>query len=293
MAAAAPAWRSRLGAIGIWSAELRFGDPTLGRAAAAELDALGFGALWIPGGMGGDILETMDRLADATARATIASAILNIWKHLPAEVGAWWRGQSPARRERLLLGLGVSHAPLIGAQYARPVGVMRDYVEALVSEGVDRERLCIAAFGPQMTALSRDRTAGAHPYLVTPEHIAWTRGVLGPDALLAPGQAVALETDPARAREIARGALSVYLPMPNYIASWKRQGFTDEDIATGGDRLCDALVAWGDVDQIAGRVQAHLDAGADHVCVKVVRGAPGGEAADLMEPWRALARALF
>lgn len=287
------AWRERLGAIGIWSTELRFGDLAQSCAAADELDALGFGALWVPGGLGGDILERMDRLLDATAGATIASAILNIWKHDPEEVGTWWHGQSEERRQRLLLGLGVSHAPLIGAEYVRPLGAMNSYIDALNTLGVDSGSLCVAAFRPKMLALSRDRSAGAHPYLVTPAHTASARKLLGPGALLAPGQAVALETDAGRARDIARQALSVYIRMPNYIASWKEQGFSDEDIATCSDRLCDALVAWGDLDTIAERVKAHLAAGADHVCIKVVRGAPGGEATDLLDPWRALAGKLL
>jgi probable F420-dependent oxidoreductase len=282
-----------IGRIGVWSAELRFGDPEKSRIAAAELDRLGFGALWVPGGIGGDILASLDRLLDITERTTLASAIINIWKHAPAEIGDWWRGQSPARQGRLLLGLGVSHAPLIGEAYQRPIAAMSGYIGALAAEGVPGARLCVAAFGPKMLALSAARTAGAHPYLVTPEHTVAARAQLGPDALIAPGQAVAFETDPAKAREIARGALSVYLRMPNYIASWRRQGFSDADIETASDRLCDALVAWGEVDALAARVRAHLDAGADHVCVKVVRGAPGGDATDLLDDWRALAAALL
>lgn len=285
--------RPHLGQIGVWSAELRFGDPAASRMAAAELDQMGFGALWVPGGLGGDILASMDGLLDAAPRATLASAIINIWKHEPAEIGGWWRGQSQARRARLLLGLGVSHAPLIGEAYKRPLQTMRHYIDALEAEGIPRSNLCVAAFGPKMLALSAERTAGAHPYLVTPEHTAAARLQLGPNALIATGQAVAFETDPAKARGIARGALSVYLKMPNYIASWRRQGFSDEDIETAGDRLCDALVAWGEMDHIAARVRAHLAAGADHVCVKVVRGAPGGDAGDLLPQWRALADELL
>jgi probable F420-dependent oxidoreductase len=202
-------WRARMGSIGIWSAELRFGDQGRAHAAAAELDRLGYGALWVPGGVGGDILETMDRLVSATE---------------PAEVGAWWAGESAGRRERLMLGLGVSHGPLIGEQYAKPIAVMRAYIGALNAAGVDRDHLCVAAFGPKMLALSRDLTAGAHPYLVTPEHTAEARALLGPEALLAPGQAVALETDPARARQIARGALSVYLEAPGLHRRGRRDG---------------------------------------------------------------------
>lgn len=282
-----------IGRIGIWSYELRFGDPQKAILAAAELEKLGFGALWVPGALGGDILPSLDRLLDATEHTTLASAIINIWKHEPAEIGAWWRGQSSARRQRLLLGLGVSHAPLIGEEYSRPIAVMRDYIDELENEGVPSGHMCVAAFGPKMLALAAERTAGAHPYLVTPDHTAAARELLGPHALLAPGQAVAFETDPAKARQIARGALSVYLKLPNYKASWRRQGFSDEDIETASDRLCDAMVAWGDIDQLASRVRAHLDAGADHVCVKVVRGAPGGDATDLLDQWRALAAALL
>lgn len=293
-AGAAAAWRARIGTIGIWSGELRSGNLANSCAAAAELDRLGFGALWVPGGIGGDILERMDSLVDATARTVVASAILNIWKHEPSSVGAWWAGQSAVRRDRLLLGLGVSHAPLIGADYSKPIGKMRGYIDALEAEGISPDHLCVAAFGPQMLALSRDRTAGAHPYLVTPAHTTSARAILGADALLAPGQAVALETDPVKARAAARGALSVYLNFPNYLASWRNQGFSDADFTNGGsDRLCDALVAWGNVDSIAARVREHLDAGADHVCIKLVRGAPGGEATHLIADWRTLAKALL
>ena len=138
-------WRERLGPFGIWSAELRYGDPARSSEAAAELDRLGFGALWVPGGLGGDILEVMDRLLDVTERTTIASAILNIWKHAPAEVGAWWRDESAPRRQRLLLGLGVSHAPLIGDGYVKPLAAMSTYIDALNVEGVPSNNLCIAA----------------------------------------------------------------------------------------------------------------------------------------------------
>ena len=199
----------------------------------------------------------------------------------------------PAAPGASALGPGRQPWADLGAQYQKPLAAMSAFVDALEAEGVPAERLCIAAFGPKMLALSRDRTAGAHPYLVIPEHTASAREQLGPGVLLAPGQAVAFETDPGRAREIARGALSVYLPMPNYIASWKRQGFTDEDIARVSDRLCDAMVAWGGVETIVSRVKAQIDAGADHVCVKVVRGAPGGEATDLLPQWRELAAALL
>ena len=286
-------WSDRIGRIGIWSAELRFGDRAKACAAARELDQLGFGAVWVPGGVGGDILGAMSDLLDATDRITVASAIINVWKHEPAEIGAWWREQGEARQGRLLLGLGVSHAPLIGASYAKPIAVMSRYIEALTAQGVPRDRLCVAAFGPRMLALAGDQSAGAHPYLSTAEHTAAARAQLGPSALLAPGQWVAFESDPNRARAAIRGALSVYVHLPNYQASWKRQGFTERDIAEVSDRLCDAMAAWGGVDRMVAGVKAHLDAGADHVCVKVVRGAPGGDATELLPEWRELAAALL
>jgi probable F420-dependent oxidoreductase len=281
-----------LGRIGIWSSELRFGDKAAADAAAAELEDLGYGALWFPGGIGGNLLADVDRLLAATKRATIATGILNIWKHAAADVGAWWRGLPAQSQSRVLLGLGVSHGPIIGEGYGRPVATMRAYLDGLDAEGVPAAHLCLAALGPKMLELSRDRTAGAHPYLVTPEHTALARKTLGPGALLAPEQAVILETDPARAREIARLSLQRYMALPNYVNNWRRLGFSEDDVTQPSDRLCDALCAWGDADEIAQRVQAHLDAGADHVCLQVVRGPVGADQSLPIQAWRELAKAL-
>ena len=286
-------WREAIGPIGIWSAELRFGDREASCEAAAQLDDLGYGALWVPGGLGGDILERMAALVDATSNVTIASAIINIWNHEPAELGQWWKQQGAARQERLLLGLGVSHVSLIGKDYVKPLAKMRSYIDELEAQGIPRQHLCVAAFRPRMMALAGEATAGAHPYLVTPEHTAWAREALGLGPLLAPGQAVAMTSDPVEARTIARGALSVYLPMENYQASWRQQGFTNEDFGEGSDRLCDALIAWGEPESIAIHVRKQLAAGADHVCLKVVRGAPGGEPMGLLDSWRQLAKVLL
>jgi len=283
----------RLGRIGIWSLELRYGDRAAALAAAAELDQLGFGALWIPGGVGGDLLGDVVALLSATRRATIATGILNIWKHTPRDVAQWWRQLPADSQRRVLLGLGVSHSTLIGEAYRKPLAAMREFLDALGREGVPADSLCLAALGPKMLELSRDRTAGAHPYLVIPEHSAVARKVLGPGKLLAPEQGVILESDPARARELGRAALTHYRSMPNYMNSWRRLGFTADDVTSLSDRLVDGLFAWGGVDQVAARVNAHLAAGADHVCLQVISGAKGGSFATLLPVWRQLAAALL
>jgi probable F420-dependent oxidoreductase len=283
----------RLGRIGIWSLELRFGERAAAVAAAAELDQLGFGALWIPGGVGGDVLSDVEALLAATRRTIIATGILNVWKHAPREVALWWQQLPADSQRRVLLGLGVSHSALIGDAYRKPLAVMREYLDALALEGVSAASLCLAALGPQMLALARDRTAGAHPYLVTPEHSATARQVLGPGKLLAPEQGVIAETDPARARELGRAALTHYRVMPNYTNSWRRLGFTEDDITTLSDRLIDGLFAWGGTERIVERVNAHLAAGADHVCLQVISGARGGSFNTLQPVWRELAAALL
>ncbi len=285
--------RARLGRIGIWSLELRFGDPGQATDAAAELDELGFGALWIPGGVGGDVLGDVGRLLSATRNTVIATGILNIWKHEAREVGHWWSALPAHLKERVLLGLGVSHGPLIGETYRKPLTVMRAYLAQLSAEGLPATRLCLAALGPKMLELSRDRSAGAHPYLVTPEHSAMARELLGPDALLAPEQGVVLETDPGRARELARQAMTRYVLLPNYVNSWRRLGFTEEEISGVSDRLIDALFAWGGMQRIVDRVNAHLAAGADHVCLQVIGGGGAPEVGVMRPAWRELAAALL
>jgi probable F420-dependent oxidoreductase len=281
-----------VGRIGIWSLELRFGDPAEAAEAAAELDELGYGAIWFPGGVGGDVTGDFSRLLAATKRATIASGIINVWKHEPAEIATWWRSLSADHKARALLGVGISHGPLIGETWGKPLAVMRDYVDRLTEAGVPADSQCLAALGPKMLELSRDRTAGAHPYLVTPEHSAAARRILGPDKLLAPEHGVILETDPVRARELAQGALAHYRELPNYRNNWLRLGFSDEEINSLSDRLVDSIFAWGSVERIAEQVKAHLAAGADHVCMQVITP-QGSSLAKVREAWRALAAALL
>lgn len=280
---------ANIGRIGVWSTELRYGEKDAIDEAAVELDALGYGALWLPGGIDDAVLGDVERLLSKTSRMAICTGIINIWKQEPADVAAWWNGQSAERQARVLLGVGVSHGPLIGGEWAKPIAKTRQWLDDALAAGMAGDALCVAALGPQMLALSRDKTAGAHPYLVTPDHTAAARGILGPGKLLAPEQGVVLESDPEKARALARGAVKFYTSLPNYANNWKRYGYTDEDIANVSDRLVDGLFAWGGADQIAARVKAHYDAGADHVCIQVISGSglEGARAA-----WRELAGVL-
>jgi probable F420-dependent oxidoreductase len=287
----------RLTGIGIWSGHLRAGgDPLLAAEAAAELEELGYTALWLPGFTDGALVEPISAVLGATTRLVAATGILNVWMREPARTAADFGRIQTAHPDRFLLGLGISHAVLVDREqpgrYGRPIATMREYLDALEAAAppVPRGSRVLAALGPRMLELARDRAAGAHPYFVPPEHTALAREILG-DGLLAPEQAVLLETDPVRAREIARGHLSVYLQLPNYTNNLLRLGFSDEDLAGGGsDRLVDAIVAWGDAEAIRARVQAHRDAGADHVCIQVLQA----DAAALpREQWRELAGILI
>jgi probable F420-dependent oxidoreductase len=282
-----------LGPIGIWGPELRFGDPVESLEAAAELEELGFGALWIPD-VGGPVLESVERLLRATSSVMVATGILNVWMHDAAEVAA---GQTRLEREfpgRFLLGLGISHAPIVDAdepgRYQRPLATMREYLDALDAARPEGRRV-LAALGPKMLELARERSLGAHPYLVPVEHTAFAREALGPDRVLAPALSAVVEADPSAASAIAREDLETYFRLPNYTNTWRRLGYGDEDLAGGGsDRLLDDLYALGSPEQIAGRLRAHREAGADHVCVRVVnRHAPRLPRAE----WRELAAAVI
>jgi len=279
-----------LGRVGVWSSEIR-ADPNAG-AAVRELEAAGWPSIWAPGGFDDKILGLFDNLLSETRTVLFASGILNIWRHEPEDVAAWWRGQSAERQGRVLIGVGISHAPLIGDSYGKPLETMRNYLTRLGAAGLPRERLCVAALGPKMLELCAELSAGAHPYLVPPEHTAIARKTMGADPLLAPEQGVILETDPAKAREIGRQGVALYTKLPNYVNSWRRLGFTDDDIANMSDRFIDSIFAWGDPAAIRRRVDAHLDAGADHVCLQVITGPPGGSSAPL-DAWRALAPAML
>jgi probable F420-dependent oxidoreductase len=282
-----------LGRIGIWSVQLR--DVRQGvPEAAAELEELGYGALWIPNGPA--MFERARELLDATSRVVVATGIASIWTHPAAAAAAAHRKLTEAHPGRFLLGLGVSHEQLVDkdqpGRYSRPRARMEEYLSALDSgpNPVPPAERVLAALGPRMLALARDRSAGAHPYFVTVEHTQLARDVLGPERLLASEQAVVLEMDPVRARAIGRQHLSRYLQMPNYTNNWLRLGFTADDLAGGGsDRLVDGLVAWGTTEAIRNRIADHHLAGADHVCMQVVTE---DDAALPRDEWRTLAAAL-
>jgi len=277
--------------IGIWSAGLRYGDAAEAADAAGELEELGYSALWVPD-VGGNLFEVLERLLVATRRAVIATGILNLWFHEAAEVARTHAQFVDTYGARLLLGIGVSHAPLVNSKepgrYQKPLSAMRSYLDALdaADPPLDPAVRVLAALGPKMLELAKERAAGCHPYNVTPEHTRRAREAVGPDALVLPEQAVALTTDADHARQLGRAHLAVYLGLPNYANNIRRLGFGDQDFADGGsDRLVDALVAWGDEADIMARVQEHRDAGADHVCLQVL--SEGGMFP--REEWRRLA----
>ena len=287
---------TRLSGTGIWSSMLRYGDASEAATLAAELESLGYSALWVPD-VGGDLFGPLDNLLGATTTATVATGILNVWMHTAQETAAEHARLTAEHGPRLLFGLGVSHQRLIDhvnepGTYQRPVEVMAGYLDGLDAAPTplaETDRV-IAALGPKMLELARARTAGTHPYLVTPDLTRNARAGVGPDRLVACEQGVVLETDASTAREIARLHLKTYLELPNYSNNWKRQGFTDDDLSDGGsDRLVDSLVVWGDETTIAARLQEHRDAGADHVCIQVLTDNPRGLPID---QWRSLAPAV-
>jgi len=261
---------------GIWSSALRYGDRSEAADAATELEELGYSALWIPD-IGGDLFDRIENLLTTTTTVTVASGIMNLWMHEPLDAAARHAELTATHGDRFLVGIGVSHAPLIdmteAGRYRHPLATMRTYLDGLdaAPTPLAADHRVLAALGPKMLELARTRAAGTHPYLVTPELTAAARAGVGAGPFVGPEQAVVLEPDADTARAIARTHLAGYLSLPNYANNWKRQGFTEDDIAGGGsDRLVDALVAWGDEAAIAARVQQHRDAGADHVCIQVL-----------------------
>jgi probable F420-dependent oxidoreductase len=281
---------SHLGRVGVWSSLLSRADADVqgeNREAAAELDALGYGAIWLGGSPG---VDRALPLLDATGRITVATGILSVWRDEAADVAKDIAAMDDAANDRFILGLGVSHAPITPG-YARPYAKMVEYLGELDAAPVPvpPEQRVLAALGPKMLKLAAERAGGAHPYLVTVEHVGQARAALGPDKLLAPELGVVLDSDLPRARATARAALSRYMQLPNYTNNWFRLGFTEQDLADGGsDRLLHALFALGDVDAIRARVAAFHEAGADHVALQALR-----DDSELPRTeWRELASAL-
>jgi probable F420-dependent oxidoreductase len=272
-----------LGRIGIWDRSDRL-TPRLAR----EVEELGYGAIWIGGSPPGDLFLAQE-LLDATTHLAVATGIVNMWSTPATEVAQSYHRIAEAHPGRFLLGVGIGH-PEATQEYRSPFDTIVDYLDVLDAEGVPIEDRALAALGPKVLALSAERTAGAHPYLTTPEHTRLAREILGDGPLLAPEQKVVVSTDPVAARALGRPAVDrPYLHLRNYTSNLKRLGWTDADLADGGsDALIDALVVHGDGPTVAAGVTAHLDAGADHVCLQVLR-APG---ADVLADLRTLAAAL-
>src|SRR5581483_9971340 len=290
-----------LGKLGVW-AGLDGMTAADALAFAQRTERRGFKVLWTPESRGRNVLVNAAWLLSGTQSLVIATGIANIYARDAVAMANAQRGLNEQSGNRFLLGLGVSHRPLVsdlrGHAYGRPVATMRAYLEAMRAAPYqapmpsERPRTVLAALGPKMLALAGEMTDGAHPYCVTPEHTAEARRILGPGKLLCPEVMVLLETDPAKARAAARTALASYIALENYANNWRRLGFTDDDLAGGGsDRFVDANIAWGDEEAIRRRLQLFWDAGADHVCIQTIH--PSGARAviderifDLLAPAR-------
>ena len=271
----------QLGAFGVWTSQLDILQAARMQETAAELEELGYGALWYGEATGREALTKAGLLLAGTKRIVVATGIANIYGRDPVTMVAGQKTLAEAYPNRFLLGLGVSHIPLVeklrGHRYEKPVPAMRAYLDAMdqapyqaVPPGPKSPRV-LAALGPLMLKLSAERADGAHPYNSTPEHTRQARQLLGPNPYLCPEQAIILETDPAKARAIARKFLAIYLGLPNYTNNFLRLGFQESDISGGGsDKLIDAVVAWGDLKTTLNRIREHHSAGADHVCIQVL-----------------------
>ncbi|AMO60195.1 putative F420-dependent oxidoreductase, MSMEG_4141 family [Mycolicibacterium phlei] len=254
-----------LGRYGVWI----FGAPTPEQA--AEIERLGYGAVWIGGSPAAD-LSYVEPILEATERLQVATGILNVWTAPAEEVADAYHRVEKAFPGRFLLGIGIGH-PEHTEEYRKPYDVLVEYLDALDAKKVPTSRRVLAALGPRVLKLAAQRSAGAHPYLTTPQHTGEARNLLGPTVFLAPEHKVVLARDAAASREIGRQTVDFYLGLSNYLNNWKRLGFTDEDLARpGSDRFIDAVVAHGTPESIAARLNEHLEAGADHVAIQVLGG---------------------
>lgn len=253
------------GRYGIWTG--RVPDPEQ----AAEIEKLGYGAIWIGGSPAAD-LKFAEPLLEATESITLATGIVNIWTAPADQVAESFHRIEKAYPGRFLLGVGVGH-PEANQDYRKPYDALVEYLDDLDKSSVPTSRRVIAALGPKVAKLAAQRSAGAHPYLGTPEHTAQIHNLVGPSVYLAPEHKVVSTTDAEQAREIGRKAVGFYLDLSNYVSNWKRLGFVDEDVSKpGSDKLIDAVVAYGTPEQIAARLGDHLHAGADHVAIQVLGG---------------------
>jgi probable F420-dependent oxidoreductase len=273
-----------LKSIGVWAAldGLSAADAA---QFAKKVEGWGYGALWIPEAVGREVLSFAAWLLANTGRLIVASGIANIYARDALAAASAQKGLNEQSGGRFLLGLGVSHAPLVKDlrqhDYGKPVATMRTYLQAMAAAPYKSipppspPKTVLAALGPKMLELSAELADGAHPYNVTPEHTREARSIIGKGKLLCVEQGVILETDPSQARALARKFLNLYMGLPNYVNNWRRLGFTDSDFAGGGsDRLIDAVIAWGDEKAIRARLDEHRQAGADHICIQAIGSTP-------------------
>jgi len=274
-----------LGKLGVWTLYNRIGRENAGEAAAVA-EELGYGTFWLGNS---PQLSEVRPLLEGSERLKVATGIVNVWRAEPATVAAEYAELERDFPGRVLVGIGISHPEAI-RQYAKPLTSTREFLDALdaADTPIPREALCLAALGPKMLDLSAERTLGTHPYFTPVAHTRVARERLGDGPLVAPELACVLDTDPERARATARAYAAVYLDRRNYTGNLLRLGFTEADLADGGsDRLIDAVIPHGTAEDVAAVVRAHLDAGADHVCVQPV-GVDGIPRAE----WAALAAAV-
>jgi probable F420-dependent oxidoreductase len=268
-----------LGKLGVW-APMDVLTAAEGALFAQRVEDWGYAALWLPESRGRNVLAHSSWLLANTKSLIIAPGIANIYARDPMAMANGQRGLNEQSGGRFLLGIGVSHVPMVtglrGHEYGKPVATMRSYLSEmqlapyLAPDPPERPLTILAALGPRMLALSAELADGAHPYNVPPEHTAEARRILGTGKLLCPEVWVLLEIDPEKARSAARQALAPYMQLDNYVNNWKRLGFSDDLLGGGSDRFIDANVAWGDEAAIRKRIQEHWDAGADHVCIQTI-----------------------
>jgi probable F420-dependent oxidoreductase len=282
--------------LGVWAATDGLSAPDLS-AFAKRVEAWGYGALWTPEAVGREVFSASAWLLANTSSLIVASGIANIYARDSLSAAAAQKGLNEQSGGRFLLGLGVSHIPLVQDlrqhEYGKPVATMRKYLRGMADAPYKAvlpaaaPMTVLAALGPKMLELAAEQAQGAHPYNVTPEHTRQARAILGANKLLCVEQGAILEPNPTQARALARQFLSIYLGLPNYFNNWRRLGFTDADFAGGGsDRLVDALIAWGDEKAIRARIEEHWQAGADHVCVQSIgpAGLPDERLLGLLAP---------
>jgi probable F420-dependent oxidoreductase len=275
----------QLGRVGLWTADFDLVPMKAAQVGIARVEEMGFSTVWVPEAVLREPFASTALLLSATKSMVLATGIASLHARTAQTMQAGWKTLTEAFPERFLLGIGVSHAPMVQGvhkgSYDKPYSTMVEYLDAM-DAGVffspqpqTPPRRVLAALGPKMLKLAAERGEGAHPYFTPVEHTAFARETIGKDALLAPELAVVLNQEPTEAREIASKYMSTYTRLPNYANNLKRFGFSDDEITGHADRLVDAIVPRGSIDTIVSRIREHLDAGADHVCVQVLTATPG------------------